>query len=365
MQTTIAACDEHLRRTWLLGRLDPHLDRQRARISDLLGLTDEDLIAAVGGSGRVEVQRDWRAWNSGAALVAREEAARRGLTVICECDRRYPAALRDLDAPPAALHVAGDAARFQALCDQRPVAIVGSRRPSEYGASVAGSLGRSLAGAGTPVISGMAGGIDSHAHRGALEGGGATIAVLPGSADRPYPAAGRALHARIIGAGAVVSERAPGASTRRWTFTARNRIIAALSDLTIVVEARERSGSLVTAAFAEVLGRRLGAVPGMVTNPAAAGANRLLADGASVILSAQDALDAVYGVGVRGATVEQRPPLTECQARIVDAIAAGSDTPPALARSGISEMTCLVELAALEMAGWLRRGAGGRFSVIA
>lgn len=358
---TTGACDEHLRRTWLLSRLDAHLDRQRARIGELLALTDADLIAAVAGSSRAEVEREWRAWATCDAANAREDATRHGLMLLCECRPAYPPRLRDLASPPAVLHIAGDPERLSAFCAQQPVAIVGARRPSEYGTSVATALGRSLAGAGTPVISGMAGGIDTHAHRGALRGGGATIAVLPGAADRPYPAAGRELHARIVACGSAVSERGPGAATRPWTFTARNRMIAALASMTVVVEARERSGALVTAAFAKSMRRRLGAVPGLVTNPAAVGANQLLADGATVVRDAQDVLDAVYGVGVRSAARDERPPLTPIQTRIVEAILTGSDTPAALARSGIDEMTSLSELASLELAGWVSRGPGGRF----
>ena len=155
------------------------------------------------------------------------------------------------------LHVVGELERFLALLSEPAVAIVGARRPSPYGVTVARSLGRGLGAAGVTVVSGMARGIDSAAHRGALDAVIAptpgrrppgpqpeapTIAVLAGAAEIPYPASARNLHGRIGAAGAIVSELPPGTTARRWMFPARNRIIAALSAMTVVVEARERSG---------------------------------------------------------------------------------------------------------------------------
>jgi DNA processing protein len=147
------------------------------------------------------------------------------------------------------------------------------------------------------VVSGLAYGIDSAAHRGALAAGGRTVAVLGSGPDRPYPKARAGLYRRILEQGMVISELPPGTSPFRWTFPARNRIMAALAGMTVVVEAAERSGSLITATMAQDLGRELGAVPGPVNAWLSAGTNQLLSDGAAVIRGAQDVLDVVLGTG--------------------------------------------------------------------
>ena len=147
------------------------------------------------------------------------------------------------------------------------VAIVGARACSSYGRSVARTLGRELAAAGLVVVSGMARGIDGEAHRGALEAGGATVAVLGCGIDRDYPAAHRDLASRIVGHGLIVSEYEPGIEPAPWRFPARNRIIAGLCAATVVVEARERSGALITADFALEDGREVMVVPGEITSP--------------------------------------------------------------------------------------------------
>lgn len=369
----MTACDEHLRRPWLLARLGSHLNRQRSRVGELLELDDCDLIAAIGGDRRGQIDQEYRSWSGLRAAGARSAAWDHRLCPICLCDSRYPERLRDLDSAPAVIHVAGEPGCLDRLGESEAVAIVGTRRPTEYGSGMAGSLGRSLAAAGLCVVSGMADGIDSSAHGGALTVArvtappgmqAATIAVLPGSASRAYPSGAATLHRRILEAGVAISELGPGANTLPWTFPARNRIIAALSTLTVVVEARERSGALVTAAQAQALGRSLGAVPGEVTNPAAAGPNRLLAEGAAIVRGAQDVLDIVYGAGARRAAADRRPRPTDVQARILAAVAAGSVTAGALTRTGFPESQVLTELAALELSGWIRRGSGGRFSVV-
>ncbi len=251
---------------------------------------------------------------------ARDRAAAAGVELLCRCDPRYPARLLALPNAPAVLHVAGSLRALLSAVDEDPVAIVGARRASSYGTEVARSLGRQLGLCGVTVVSGMALGVDSAAHAGALEAGGLTVAVLPGSAERAYPAGRRSLHRQILAQGASVSELPPGSDAWRWTFPARNRIIAALAELTIVVEAGERSGSLVTARMAGELGRPVGAVPGRITSPLAVGPNRLLAQGALIVRSAQDLLDNLYGVGVRGA-----PSDATARARARSGRAAGGD----------------------------------------
>jgi DNA processing protein len=355
------ACDGCLRRTWLLGRMAGHLDHARARIAAVLELGDEHLIAALGGEHRGDLARERGEIDPGRL---RDHCLVAGLELICRCDRAYPVQLHDLAAPPAVLHVAGGLDRFLTLVARDPVAIVGARDASPYGTGVGRSLGSALARAGVTVLSGMAHGIDSAAHVGALDADAPTIAVLPGPADRPYPPSRRALYRRVSATGAAVSELPPGTPVRRWMFPARNRVIAGLSAMTVVVEAGERSGSLVTAGFAHRLGRQVGAVPGQITRPQAAGSNALLANGAAVVRGPQDVLDALFGVGVRAAADDDRPELTEELALLLAGLADGHGTSTALIRAGYEPEEGLAALASLELAGYVRREVGGRFAVI-
>jgi DNA processing protein len=355
------ACEACLVRSWLLARLAAHLERVRARISQVLALDDPSLIAAVAGRRRDELRAQLTALDP---RELRARAAAAGLELVCRCDPSYPRRLRALCSPPAVLHVAGGLQRFLASVAEDPVAIVGARRATPYGLEVARSLGRGLAGAGVTVVSGMALGVDAAAHAGALAVDGRTVAVLPAGAERTYPPAKRALHAKIRAGGAAVSELPPGSDVHRWTFPARNRIIAALSAITIVVEAGDRSGALLTARFARGLGRPIGAVPGRVTSPLSAGPNGLLAGGATVVRGPQDVLDALFGAGVRDAPDALRPRPAPALAPLLDAIAEGHDTSAALSRAGFAPADALAALAALELGGYVRREPGGRFSIL-
>jgi len=352
-----SACEDCLAYSWLLARLAAHLEHERARIEPALALGSAELIQALGGSGRAELRREHARFD---ADEARRRAAAAGLRQICRCDAGYPQVLTDLMAPPAVLHVGGE---LEFAADTDAVAIVGARRPSPYGLEVARSLGRGLGAADVCVVSGMALGIDSAAHAGALAGGGPTVAVLPCSPERAYPATKRALHRQILRRGAVLSELPPGTPVWRWMFPARNRIIAALSALTVVVEAGQRSGSLVTAAVAGRLGRTVAAVPGRVGSTLAEGPNGLLADGAKLVRHTQDVLDHLFGAGVRRALqADRRPPLEPRLAKLLAAITAGNDTPRALTSCGFDTADGLAALAQLELTGYVRRGPGGRFS---
>jgi DNA processing protein len=205
-------------------------------------------------------------------------------------DSGYPALLAAIHDPPSALWLRGDADVSDIL--SRPaVAVVGARSCSAYGRSVARSLGRELAAAGLVVVSGMARGIDGDAHRGALEAAGVTVAVLGCGVDRDYPAAHAELARRICERGLVVSEYEPGVEPAPWRFPARNRIIAGLSGAAVVVEARERSGALITADFALEEGRDVLAVPGEITSALSAGTNALLRLGATPVTCADDVLE--------------------------------------------------------------------------
>ena len=200
----------------------------------------------------------------------------------------FPSLLAAIHDPPRELFVRGSG--DLALLSEPAVAIVGARACSSYGRSVARALGRELAAAGLVVTSGMARGVDGEAHRGALEAGGVTIAVLGCGIDRDYPAAHAELARRICDRGLVVSEYEPGVEPAPWRFPARNRIIAGLCRATLVVEARERSGALITADFALEEGRDVLAVPGEITSALSAGTNALLKLGATPVTSVDDVL---------------------------------------------------------------------------
>jgi len=201
----------------------------------------------------------------------------------------FPPLLAAIHDPPPRLFVRGAAP--DELLARPAAAVVGARSCSAYGRSVARSLGRELAAAGLVVVSGMARGIDGEAHRGALEAGGPTVAVLGCGIDRDYPAAHGELARRIRQHGLVVSEYEPGIEPAPWRFPARNRIIAGLCAATVVVEARERSGALITADFALEEGRDVLAVPGEITSALSAGTNALLRLGAVPVTCAGDVLE--------------------------------------------------------------------------
>jgi DNA processing protein len=358
------ACESCLRRTWLLSRLAGHLDVERKRIWELLGLSDDDLINAVAGRSEQAVRAEFAAFGADAAAAARERALGRAVDLVCSCDARYPGRLLDLAAPPAVLHVVGGLERLLQFCGQDPVALVGARKAGAYGTGVAWALAQDLGRSGVAVVSGMATGIDTAAHCGALEVGAATVAILPGPADREYPPASAFVHRRIVRDGVAVSEVALDTPVRSWMFAARNRLIAALSCATVVVQATARSGSLLTARASGELRRPIGAVPGQVTSQLSAGPNQLLADGAAMIRDGQDVLDLLYGIGARSIVVDRRPEPTNRQALLLRAIANGLDSPGALAGANLADSEWLAELAGLELTGRVRRGPGGRLSVV-
>ncbi len=211
-------------------------------------------------------------------------------------DAAYPSLLAAIHDPPAHLFLRGSA--DAAVLSEPAIAVVGARACSSYGRSVARSLARELAGAGLVVVSGMARGVDGEAHRGALDAGGRTVAVLGCGIDRDYPAAHAELARRIAERGLIVSEYEPGVEPAPWRFPARNRIIAGLCAGTIVVEARERSGALITADFALEEGRDVLAVPGEITSSLSAGSNALLRLGAVPVTCAADVLE-LYSLAPR------------------------------------------------------------------
>ena len=274
------------------------------------------------------------------------------LTVIRRRTALYPPLLAQLHDPPTQLFVRGD----PEVLPRSAVAVVGARSCSPYGAQVARDLARELASAGVVVVSGLARGIDGEAHRGALEAGGATVAVLGCGVDRDYPRSHAELAHRIRQSGAIVSEYPPGVEPAPWRFPARNRIIAGLCNATVVVEARERSGALITADFALELGRDVFAVPGEITAALSAGTNDLLRQGAAPLLSAQDVLFSL-GLDKRPRSVTAK--VSAGAETLLELLADGAQAADDLARLGklptAEVATALVEL---ELAGLVTAAEG-------
>lgn len=233
---------------------------------------------------------DQRALAEARAAAVAAAARAKGIQVVPEDADAYPAMLRDLEDPPPVLFALGNLSHLQGAA----VALVGTRGATPYGVRIATRLATAAASAGVTVVSGMARGIDTVVHEAALAGGGGTIAVLGTGVDVAYPRENARLHERLAEQGLVLSEMLPGAPAHPGSFPRRNRIVAALADVCVVVEAGERSGALITAGAANAIGRVVGAVPGPVDVAASAGANALLRDGRQVVTGPDDLLGLVH-----------------------------------------------------------------------
>ena len=353
----IDACESCLRRShlvaFLAGDVERLLPAGRPARAGAVEAGTEALLAAVPDHRRAEAQALL------AGFDARAVRAGLGCDAVCSHADAFPDPLRDLRHPPAVLYATS---LERAAAGAAPaVVVVGSRRPSEYGRTVAYRIGRGLGAAGVRVVSGLALGVDAVAHRGALDGGGSTVAVLAGGVDAAYPRTNRALYERIWTDGAVVSEMPPGTRPLRWLFPARNRIMAALGVLTVVVEAAERSGTLITADCAAEIGRDVAAVPGQVTAAVSAGTNGLIRAGAALVTGPQDVLDLLYGVGVRTVPEEPAAPLGPPERRVLELVARGAGTDEIGRETGMPAAAVRATLARLELGGVLRRAPSGSY----
>ncbi len=267
------------------------------------------------------------------------------MLMVARGSEAYPPALEDLSRPPDTLFTLGDNSLLNSHC----ISIVGTRAPTQYGIRTARLLATAFGRAGVCVVSGMARGIDAVAHRAALEQGSTTVAVLGTGIDVPYPAGHAELHRVIAEKGLVASESGPGARAHKGAFPRRNRIIAALSPVTIVVEAGHKSGALNTASQALELGRIVASVPGPIDSPQSDGTNQLIRDGATVIATIEDALALV------GAARTASPPpyqLNEVDSRVWSALAGGPLTVDALSSTTtLSARDCLTAVTSLEIQG--------------
>ena len=279
---------------------------------------------------------------------------------IVRSDDDWPPGLASVEVEPSALWLRG---RTDLLAAPRRIAIVGSRAPTDYGLVQAERFGRELAGRGVCVISGLARGIDEAAHRGALEAGGGTIAVLGCGVDRPWPSG--PLAGRVAREGLLVSEFAPGIGPRRHHFPLRNRVLAALADAVLVVEAARASGSLITARWAADQGQAVFAVPGRVAHPLARGTLRLVRAGAPPVDSPAMLLADVYGEnaangdGAGGDAWRSEPERSIVKALQGETLSAGEISD----RVGIEVGAALASLTSLDLAGVVRRGPGGLYTL--
>ncbi len=315
---------------------------------------------------------DWPAIDSDAVWLARTQT--RLLTLL---DAAYPALLREIESPPIVLFYQGSLACLSAPA----IAVVGSRRPTGAGREAARGLGKALAQAGTCVVSGLALGVDAAAHQGALDASGCTAAVLGSGHANLYPARNRGLAQRIAECGVVLSEFAPHVPPTRYNFPHRNRIISGLSLGVAVIEAAQRSGSLITARLAGEQGRDVFAMPGSVRNPLSRGCHQLLREGATLIESAADVLaeighewagpnagGVVGAPGVAAGTETVRPRGARSELGPAAAVLACVDFDPSsvdaiVARSGLTPDIVSSMLLALELEGQVRRDLSGAFSL--
>jgi DNA processing protein len=372
----IAPLDSRHRTLRIALNAAPHLSRTAvyrlardpAHWLDLPAVQPPDRLAAGLGLQRAQVEKALAVAAKAEELAARETAAaeRLGARILLLEDAEYPGALRRLDDPPPVLYVRGSL-----LSIEPAVAIVGSRRADSYGEEVADLFARALAAAGIAVVSGFAHGIDAVAHRGALAvEGGVTLAVLGCGLGVDYPKGHARLGDEIAEKGALLSEFACGLAPRSWHFPVRNRVIAALTAGTLVVQAAPCSGSLVTARHALDLGREVWAVPGRIFDERSCGPNTLIRDGAILVQHPRDILETLHPAadhrsslspagddgfkpdpppGLAGQILTALPPGT---VRLPEEIAAGLGTPVD------SVLAALLEL---ELTGLARRHPGGAY----
>ena len=306
-------------------------------------------------------------------MEARATLARSDVQFIAWSSPRYPAPLRMLFDPPVGLYLRGEAATWDQVCSMPRVTIVGTRTPTAYGLAAASALAAAFADAGVAVLSGLAYGVDARAHEMTLASDGMTVAVLGSGPDVPYPMRHRHLMSRVIKSGAVISELPPGTRAAPWLFPLRNRILAALGDAIIVVQAGEKSGATITADRALELGREVFAVPGTILGESHIGTNRLIQQGAAICLSPRQTVQDFYEatrmltIGRRavghGAARPSEPP-SASEGLVMLALGGGPRTVDEVSdAAGISLGEAAGVLAVLELRGRACRVGPGRFAL--
>lgn len=299
-----------------------------------------------------------------------QEIKNRGLTILTKEDALYPESLRQTYDPPLVLYVWGEVKEV----DRHALAIVGSRKTSHYGVQTARQFGFQLAGSGLTIVSGLARGIDSHAHEGAIAAKGRTIAVIGSGLGQVYPPENMALAESIAdGYGAVVSEFPLNTSPSKKTFPMRNRIVAGWSQAVVVVECPEWSGSRITANLAGEMGKTIYAVPGQIDRPTSAGCNSLIREGATLVTSGQDILDDISMLPLvnqsptdEAAPVVTKvlPELSDVEAQVVKALTGETlRIDELVTATGLSIVDVNVSLLKLEIQGVIQQLAGARYTL--
>lgn len=324
------------------------------------------------------------------AEMIEQSCREKGIQVLCMQDAAYPDRLRNIDDPPLVIYVKGE---LPPVDDRLCIAVVGTRKCSEYGRETARRIGSELAAHGAVIVTGLADGVDSSAAEGALRVGGSVIGVLGCGVDIVYPAKNAELQNAVAKTGALVSEFPPGTPPAGWHFPVRNRIISGLSLGVTVVEAPQKSGSLITASLAQEQGRDVFVVPGAVTDPGFQGSNALIRDGAQLIFGGTDILEEyrfrypellretkpsappVREKATNGALdkresedyhslKEQLESLTEPEIKLVGALSEGTQYPDELLRrSGLSASAGMAALTMLEIKGYVRE-ENGRYRLL-
>ena len=340
---------------------------------EILGPVTVRKLVEKNGSAAAVWDGDWSCLKPAQAAAlqrskARPEAVRAGyeamekagIRLILRGEESFPEKLCGIPEPPMALFIRG-----KDVEEERPaVAMVGARTASVYGKEFAERLAEELAEAGITVVSGLALGIDGASHRGALNGGGTTVAVTGCGPDICYPSYHERLWSEILQKGTVISEYAPGMPGLPHHFVARNRLISGLSDVVIVVEARKKSGSLITAEYALNQGRDVMAVPGRPDDALSEGTNRLIKDGAACCTCAQDVLD-ILKIPVKLAERKRRTKQLKGDAKkVADLLKEGPLHTDVIAKqTGIPVEKLLQVLLSLELDGRVTAGAGGLYAL--
>lgn len=347
----VAACGASLALTAVVERWSVE------RLGAQLGARGLEIAASDLSAGLARWQPRLSATNT---MVALRQAARLQVRLLLPGDALWPSGVDDLGAhAPLALWARGTPGAIAAI--EHSIALVGARAATGYGEHVTMEAAAGLIDRGFAIVSGAAYGIDGMAHRSALASDGVTVAFLAGGVDRFYPAGHDALLSRMVERGAVLTELPPGAQPSKWRFLQRNRLIAAASQATVVLEAGWRSGSLNTAAHAAALGRAVGAVPGPVTSPASAGCHRLIREFDAVCVTNPAEMaelvpgpdDTGLGAGERGARADRGSGDSPETIRVLDALSRRSPrrTEDVAARAGLSLSAAQVQLGLLDLDG--------------
>jgi len=328
----------------------------------VFGAGIDDLLSLEGiGIHRAKKIKEFSHWDIVDKQV--KVSKNKGMNIVNLNDPSYPEMLREIEDAPIVLYMKGDTT----LQDKYAIAIVGSRKPSAYGTSVAESIAGDLASMGFTIVSGMARGIDSLSHKGALRAGGRTIAVLGSGPDVPYPLENKGLMDKIADSGCVMSEFPPGTPPDRENFPRRNRIISGLSIGLLVIEATSDSGSLITAGYALEQGREVFAIPGNITSATSKGTNELIKKGAVLTRKADDIVEELAPVlkGFIRSIEKLKIEVTDKEKNLCNFLSGEPKHIDIISReSGMPTSKVLELLLGLELKGVIRQTSGNRFHLV-